>query len=564
MEKSIQHLESIESKNTTVESLTLNAQKRITIPVGLNLNDIKPPYNLSNNNYITTSDETLKNIAPLATYFENDLEREIKRTEKFIKILDKITPVIGNHIALREQEHQDKNKRFKLKLTGNEIEFVGSLIVIEVLKQAQLLDLDIIHLDFEFRIYNGTFFECIDIEILTTFIVIAARKSGLEVTDSRSERFYTLLKKQLGVSAKSNKRRSKIESKLNLGNGVICITKDGFRFREHSKDDLFTYVLPFDYEESATCPKYDKYLQEVLPDPEARVLIRQFSGYIIADNLNLAKVLICLGDGRNGKSVYFKILTSLLGQSNVSNFTLKELCDNPNARIQIENKLLNYSDEMSRNFDSTIFKMLAAGDPVSGKLLYQDIRRIESYAKLAFSTNDFPYNKDRGFAYYQRFLLIDFNQTIPKERRNPYLHEEIVADELPGILNHVLDGLVDILKNKRFSDCASSDAVLDTFKLQNDNVLQFLDEYDYVQTTYYKCKLADLYQDYSSFCEKNGFKSGSSKTLSKSLKDKGFTIGRAGSGGRTHVWIIERSRLAFDTAPIESYITKNKFKNEKK
>lgn len=63
-------------------------------------------------------------------------------------------------------------------------------------------------------------------------------------------------------------------------------------------------------------------------------------------------------------------MIALFGTENVSNFSFEDLCDKTgNTRVQLENKLLNYTDEMSRKFDQSIFKTLVSNEPITGRFL---------------------------------------------------------------------------------------------------------------------------------------------------------------------------------------------------
>lgn len=243
-----------------------------------------------------------------------------------------------------------------------------------------------------------------------------------------------------------------------------------------------------------------------MPDEVSQNVLKDYMGSLFVKSFKLAKILVCIGKGRNGKSLFFFIMTAVLGKQNVTNFTLEELCDkNGNARIQLENKILTYSDEMSRRFDQSIFKTLVAGGPITGKLLYKDMRLVNNYAKLAVSTNLFPEDIEASYGSLERYLFAYFGETIAKEKRNPNLGDEIISDECSGIFNWILEGVERIAKNKRFIESESSKAIYNEFKETVDVVLDFLKSDGYVKSETESIRLVDLFTQYKKFCDLNNF-----------------------------------------------------------
>lgn len=95
------------------------------------------------------------------------------------------------------------------------------------------------------------------------------------------------------------------------------------------------------------------------------------------------------GTGANGKSVFFEIINSLLGNKNISNLSLGNLKEEHN-RALIKNKLLNYGSEIRGNIEADIFKQLVSGEPIQARLKYGNTFIMRDYAKLAFNCNTLP------------------------------------------------------------------------------------------------------------------------------------------------------------------------------
>ncbi len=81
--------------------------------------------------------------------------------------------------------------------------------------------------------------------------------------------------------------------------------------------------LNYDYIKDAFSNKFAKFLVEITKsDVELMILLQQWCGYLLLPTLKYQKFLLCVGDGANGKGVFFDIVTAALGLQNVSNVPL--------------------------------------------------------------------------------------------------------------------------------------------------------------------------------------------------------------------------------------------------
>ena len=126
------------------------------------------------------------------------------------------------------------------------------------------------------------------------------------------------------------------------------------------------------------------FLEEVIPEKEARMLVAEYIAYIFAKHLRWEKCLVLLGSGGNGKSVLIDIVTALLGEQNVCHFSLSRLCEaNGYYRAEIGNYLLNACSEMgSKNTDPEMVKQLFSNDPVSARSPYGKPVTVSNYCRF--------------------------------------------------------------------------------------------------------------------------------------------------------------------------------------
>jgi putative DNA primase/helicase len=330
---------------------------------------------------------------------------------------------------------------------------------------------------------------------------------------------------------------------INLQNGTLEITDKGHSLREHKASDFLTYIMPFGYEANNKSPLFDKYLKEVLPDQESRYLLQEFCGYVFTRRLKLEKALVLYGSGANGKSVFFEVFTALLGVENVATYSLGDLTDQDagNAnRAGLKDKLVNYGSEIRADkMDGDMFKRLVSGEPVTARLKYGNPFDLRSNTKFIFNANKLPQNVEHNEAFFRRFIIIPFEQTIPEEKRDPQLHFNIIDNELSGVFNWVLEGLDRLIRNGRFSECTKAKATLTAYKLESDTASLFVSEHQIQPSNNLTIDGKRLFVRYKDYCIEDGYKAVSVKTFYERLRNAGFTCERS-SGNKTVVYASEK------------------------
>ena len=93
---------------------------------------------------------------------------------------------------------------------------------------------------------------------------------------------------------------------------------------------------------------------------------------------------------------------------------------------------------------------------------------------------------------------------------------------LSGIFNWALAGLKRVLKNEDFSDSAEIDSAIQEYKIDNDNVLSFFEQSNFVKDDTEKILFKTIYTKYKEYCHESNLKACSAKTFSKRLKLAGF------------------------------------------
>jgi len=389
--------------------------------------------------------------------------------------------------------------------------------------------------------YNDCYWQEIPNEVMKEFLITCTIKTGFNPYQiSTIDRVEALFKQFAYSSIIPTPEYDKDTIKINLKNGTFTIKGKEQLLVPFNSEDMFKYQLPFDYNPKAEAPIFMKFLNEVLPEEESQMILSEYLGYVLTRNLKIEKCLVLVGSGANGKSVIFDIVTALLGKENVSSSTLGQLCnENGYFRVNLTNKLLNYSSELGgKNCNSDTVKQLISNEPIMARSPYKDAFELRDYAKMMFNVNIFPKDGEQTSAYFRRFIFLDFDVTIPEEKQDKSLAKKIIAKELSGIFNWVLEGLNRILETEKFTESPKSIAKKKEVELETNTVVEFMYEMGYqpdVSQKEHQEKKA-LFGQYVDFCEKGKYKAVSSKEFTRRLKMCGYTVEQRKTNNQTWVY----------------------------
>ena len=392
-------------------------------------------------------------------------------------------------------------------------------------------------------LFNGTFWTDLDKETFQKFLGEAAEKMGVAKFSARYYQFREQLFKQfLATAYLPTPENNKDTVLINLKNGTFEISPQGTKLRPFDRSDFITYQLPFEYNPQATAPIFEAYLNKVLPDKERQRVLAEYLGFVFikhgSNTLKEEKALILYGNGANGKSVFYEVVTALLGNENTSSYSLQELTnENGYYRAMIANKLVNYASEINGKLEADIFKRMVSGEVIPARLPYGNPMQLKQYAKLIFNCNELPKDVEHTVAYFRRFLIIPFDVTIPEHEQDKKLHLKIIENELSGVFNWVLDGLNRLLKQKRFSDCEAAKKAVEQYKTESNSIKLFLDENEYQNSPNSYRLIKDLYPEYRAFCYEDGMTAFKKVNFSKQLEALGIRLDREAGTGQKIAYI---------------------------
>ena len=483
----------------------------------------------------------LKEIADYV--FEIDFPKAHYYADKgILKYIDYLRGIVADNDAdvTKKDDAKEKLQRFDPSAENK-----APIVIENVLNISEKRHSGIGVMNGQIYYYNECYWEVLDKDFVRQYLSHIAERSGIKHFQASKVKFIDLLYKQLVSSSGLPVQEKTKEVKINLQNGTFVCRNGEFEVRPFSPDDLLTYQLPFSYDPDAKAGKFMEFLEYVVPEKEARMVIAEYIAYTFAKHLRWEKCLVLIGSGSNGKSVLIDIITALLGEKNVCHIPLSRLCEaNGYYRAEIGNYLLNACSEMgSKNSDPEMVKQLFSNDPISARSPYGKPITVTNYCRFLFSTN-FISNKDmeQTNGFFRRFAFVPFNVTIPEWKKNPNLAKEIINEELSGIFNWVLEGLRRILEPGRqgFTYSAHIDRANREIERNSNSVALFMAE-QYLQPSGTEHRDAkNLYNDYKMFCDDNHYGAVSKQEFLRRLETQlNYCIKRKATNNATWVYCEE-------------------------
>ena len=225
---------------------------------------------------------------------------------------------------------------------------------------------------------------------------------------------------------------------LNCLNGTLNLTTGNLR--THSPDDYITRMVPIEYDASATCPTFDKFLTRIMGGNQKLTdYLRRFVGYCLTGMTTEQVFLFMWGVGCNGKSTLLTVLENLLGDlaSTASSDLLmtQQRGAATNDLAALRGARLVKISEFNENakLDSARLKTLTGGDRITCRYLYCEPFEYTPEYKIIMAGNSKPRITETDHGTWRRFHIIPFQVIIPEEERDNRLDAKLRA-ELPGIL----------------------------------------------------------------------------------------------------------------------------------
>ncbi len=315
---------------------------------------------------------------------------------------------------------------------------------------------------------------------------------------------------------------------FNCANGTLNL--ETMDFCEHNASDFLTKISPVIYDPMVTNERFDSFITEVMSnDNEKALFLQKVLGYALTGDTKYECMFFLYGaTTRNGKGTLMESILCVMGDYGKSvrpeTIAAKQNNSSQNPTEDIARlsglRFANIS-EPSRGItlNAAQVKSMTGNDTINARYLHENSFDFKPQFKLYVNTNYLPVITDMTLFSSNRIFIIPFDRHFePWEQDNSLKTEFAKAEVQSSILNWLIQGYVALCKEGLKPPSAVTDATKQ-YCHDSDKVQQFFD--DCLEEQYDgEIRTSDVYDDYRSWCSKNGYYPESTRGFYQSLRTK--------------------------------------------
>lgn len=235
---------------------------------------------------------------------------------------------------------------------------------------------------------------------------------------------------------------------LNVANGTVDLRTG--KLRRHNPDDLITRRAPFAYDPTARGPRWEAFLERILPGHDLRRFVQRAAGYSTTGDVSEQVLILAIGDGANGKSTFVDAVQHTLGDyaGTVAKDLLIAQRHEAHPTSAADLFRLRFATavetEATNRLAEARVKNLTGGDQIKARRMREDFWSFTPSHKLWLFANHLPRISGTDHGIWRRIRVVPFSVVIPEAERDRDLPAAL-ADEAPAILAWLIEGARDWL-----------------------------------------------------------------------------------------------------------------------
>lgn len=320
---------------------------------------------------------------------------------------------------------------------------------------------------------------------------------------------------------------------LGTPNGMIDLTKGSSITPD--RDKLITKSIGVDFDPTATCPEWGKFLDTVTGgDTELEGYLQTAVGYTLTGSNREQCLFFLHGKGSNGKGVFSETIKRLLGDYGQTApevmFTKDRNQGASNDIARLAGCRLAIAAELEENvsFAESRIKALTGDDTISARFLFKELFDFRPSHHFWISGNHKPNIRGSDMGIWRRIRLLPFTVTIPDEKKDRRLVEKLES-ELPGILNWALEGCTR-WQSEGLTTPRCVKLATDQYRAEEDVLGQFLEECTREDRDG-RVLMSSMYQAYQSWTEREGVRYPlTARIFNRKLEERGLQHYKSNGG----------------------------------
>lgn len=299
---------------------------------------------------------------------------------------------------------------------------------------------------------------------------------------------------------------------FNLKNGVFNL--ETRELLPHDPGFYITQLANVEYDPLAKALLWEKFLEEIFPDPAVREYFQMVIGLCLTGDMREQKFWVAYGGGENGKSTAIETIVFMFGDYAIEiDIDILMESGKPSdgntatpglARLPGKRFVNAPENKKNQPLKQGLIKKITGGESLICRDVYQRLFSFYPSCKIIIPTNHKPRVPDGGVSMWRRLRLLPFTVRIQKAKQDKALKDKLIA-ELPGIFNWALDGWDLYRAAGGLPEPAAVQTATDEYEASQDTFGLFLSEtYQTAIVEYQQIPAGDAFKRYTSWCSENG------------------------------------------------------------
>jgi putative DNA primase/helicase len=320
---------------------------------------------------------------------------------------------------------------------------------------------------------------------------------------------------------------------FNCQNGTLDLTTG--KLKSFDPKDMLTKFSDVRYDPNAKCPKWLQSLHKAFQGSEGLIRYYQkLAGYTMTGSTQEQCFFLLWGSGANLKTTLLNMQEAVLGdyarKADTNSFMKKDSrsASGDLVRLRSARFVKAIESDVGQRLAENLIKTVCGDDGLVCRKLYEDEQEYNVEFKLLLATNNKPRIDGTELGIWRKVKLIPFTFTMPDKERVKDYHKILIAEELSGVLNWMLEGCM-LWQKEGLKDCTEVSDATAEYKTENDSVAKFLNAMT-VRETGLKISARMTYTAYKQYCDEMGEYEKPVKEFKLEMENKNYKWRRESAG----------------------------------
>ena len=302
---------------------------------------------------------------------------------------------------------------------------------------------------------------------------------------------------------------------FNCANGTLDLST--LEFHPHDPEDFITKVSPINYDADAICPRWNRFIDEIMQGNTAvSRYLQKAIGYTMTGDTSLECLFVMYGPTtRNGKTTTIETILRVMGEYGCSAKPdlLAANFRGPSSGGPSEDvarlagaRFVGISEmEQKLTINASLTKQLTGNSSITARFLNQNSFDFRMQAKIFIDTNHLPNVNDQTLFESGRIKIIPFNRHFEDHEQDKTLKFTLAdPDNLSGILNWCIEGYR-MFKEEGLDEPEDVKNATAQYRQDSDRISQFMAQCLKAEKGS-ELKACAIYNRYKEWCSENGYK----------------------------------------------------------